>query len=140
MPALSEAELRALKREVLQRQVLTLTNDLGPPERYFPALTTEGLLKLADRQSIEHKVTTQEKVQLLADLLSENRKGFDGRDAFDVLVDVLRKGHVHASVAAGLEEALEKAAREASRNKGISPSRCVYYCYKTTTIGLECKH
>lgn len=124
---LSEAELKKIKRRVLNKHVVTLVDDLGSPVRYFPALTSKEILTLPDRERIQHKITAQEKVQVLVDILSEDRGG--ERAPFDVLVEVLKEGRVHTSVATGLEKALEKElakAMEKLRLEGMCG--CRNYC------------
>lgn len=116
---LSDTELRELKRKVLELHVPVLARDLGKPSRYYPQLQGEGVIGKTEREEIDHKVTTQAKVQQLVDFLSEGgRRGKNGRSAFDVLVDVLEREGVHVSVARGLQKALAKAVEENLQIKG----------------------
>ena len=114
---LNAAEIKKIKRRVLNKHVLILTQDLGPPKRYFPALAAEELLTLTDRELIQSEVTTQAQVQRLVDILSEDRGG--ERAPLDILVEVLKKERVHRSVAQGLEKELAKSIEEAQRIQGI---------------------
>ena len=114
---LSKARLKELQSDVLQSQALSLTENIGDPVRYFPALISSGVLPLHDRQIIQSKVTSTEKILKLVDFLCEGREGRDGITGFEALVDALKKGGVHSSAAKGLEDALKKAIEEAVKKE-----------------------
>ena len=116
--ALTNSQLKALKKQVLKDQVQMLSDDMGSPERYFPELRSAGLLDKTDCERIKSLVTTKEKVLEFVDVLSEGRQGRDGSPPFDVLVEVLNRGEMHSEVARGLQRALEKAKEEEIRQIG----------------------
>lgn len=114
---LTQSKVKELKKHVLLDQVVTLSEDLGSPERYFPQLRSAHLLDRFDCEKIRHEVTTQGKVEKFVDIITEGRDR-DGEAPFDVFVDILNKEGVHSSVARGLQKALAKAKEEERRKKG----------------------
>lgn len=113
--ASDDAKLKLLKKQVLLDQVELLSDDMGSPERYFPQLRSAGLLDRYDCETIRHLVTTRDKVLKFVDMITEARQGREKRPSFDVLVEILNKEGVHASVARGLQRALAKAKDEELR-------------------------
>lgn len=113
--ASDDAKLKLLKKQVLLDQVELLSDDMGSPERYFPQFRSAGLLDRNDCETIRHLVTTRDKVLKFVDILTEGRQGRDKRPAFDVLVGILNREGVHASVARELQKALAKAKEEELR-------------------------
>lgn len=116
---LGEQRLDELKKQVLQDSVHFLATNLGPPRRYFTELKAERILSKYDCEQILHEVTTKDQVEKFVDILSEGRRSKDGRSAFDVLVEALQGGGVHAAVAQELREALDKAVAEQINIEGM---------------------
>ena len=104
--------MKELKKQVLEDQVHDLSENLGDPKRYFPALRAKGVLNRDDCEIILHEVTKRAKAAKMVDLLCEGRQGRDGSSVFDVLVEVLNREGVHTSLARNLQKALEKVLQE----------------------------
>ena len=101
-----------LKQRVLKDSVMELSQNLGDPRRYFPRLRTAGLLDQSDCETIDHEVTTRDKVVKFVDIISEGRQGRHGEPAFDVFVEALINERVHLFIAKKLQGALSKALKE----------------------------
>ena len=109
---LTEERIKELKKQALEDQVHDLSENLGDPKRYFPALRAKGVLNRDDCEIILNEVTKRSKVTKMVDLLCEGRQGKDGSSVFDVLVEVLNREGVHTSLARKLQKALEKIIQE----------------------------
>ena len=60
---LGDSDMNELKGKVLIGRVDYLSDELGDPARYFPALRAKGVLFPEDCERIKAKVTAREKVR-----------------------------------------------------------------------------
>lgn len=106
-----------LKRSVLEDQMGFLCEELGDPGRYFPYLRSKRMLDSSDCQTIRSQATFREQVLKLVGIL-KCRESSKGEQAFDVLVDALKKQRVQAHIARTLQKALARASEEPTITNG----------------------
>lgn len=111
----SASELKGL---ILEEQMGFLCEELGDPGRYFPYLRSKRMLDSSDCQSIRSQTTFREQVQQLIGIL-KGRQSSKGEQAFDVLVDALKRQRVQAHIARTLQKALARAKEESVNSSGM---------------------
>ena len=121
MSSLSEEKLWRLKESVLEEKIDWLCGELGDPARYYPELRAKRVLTLDDTQKIQAQVTDRQKVLDFVTVVSKRRSAH-GEHGFDVLVDALKKGHVHAHVARNLTRALTRKTAEEEGQSAPAPA------------------
>ena len=131
---MSETKARSnlLKRSVLEDQMGFLCEELGDPGRYFPYLRSKRMLDSSDCQTIRSQATFREQVQQLIGIL-KGRESSKGEQAFDVLIDALKKQRVQAHIARTLQKALTRASEEPMLTNGMqllaaSLFVCLFVC------------
>lgn len=63
-----------MKKQVLVNRLEYLSDELGDPGRYFPALRAKGILSPEDCEKIKAKVTNRERVKRLHKIVSFGKK------------------------------------------------------------------
>jgi hypothetical protein len=117
---LPDKEMNELKGKVLIGRVDYLSDELGDPARYFPALRAKGVLFPEDCDRIKAKVTASEKVYEMIELIHTRHSEKDGH-AMDVLMEALRKQRVQAHIARELQRALARAKDQRRGEGSASP-------------------
>lgn len=119
-----EKKITSLKKRVLDGQIGFLCEELGDPGRYFPYLRSKGVLNPSDCQSIRSRTNYREQVQHLIEIL-KGRVSTKGEQAFDILVDALKRQRVQAHIARTLQKALARAKEESFTPNGMFIKWCL---------------
>ncbi len=107
---LTDKQRRDVKKNVLEDKVAFLAESLSryDVDKYVIMLRGEGVLDSNDREVIDHKVTTFNKVEAIVDILKTRRGKKKNEHGLDVLINVLNDG-MHSEVAQALQRARHRA-------------------------------
>ena len=122
---------KSVKTLVLQTEMSYLCEELGDPGRYIPSLRSKNLLDSKDADLIRSKPTSNEKVELLIDLVLK-REGHTSEHPLDILINELKKQRVQVHIARRLQRTLKKLKDSDTESNGIykvnGENLCVCVC------------